>query len=94
MIFSASELRNGVTDNGYILLFTQAELDAQHLKSIVLDSDGEACQKDENPSPFRNHLSSMPLWFVAGHAEPQAPALPAALVWTPTMISAPPMPRR
>jgi hypothetical protein len=88
MTFSASEIRNGVTDNGYVLLFSQADIDAQPLKAIVLDSDGEAAQKDTNPSPFRTNLNPEHLWFIAGHAEPQSPRLPAALVWDPTMISA------
>jgi hypothetical protein len=86
MIFSASELRNGVTDNGYVLLFTQTELDAQNLKAIVQDANGEACQKDQNPTPFRSGPDQP--WFIAGREEPRAPALPAALVWDPTMVSA------
>jgi hypothetical protein len=86
MIFTASELRNGVTDNGYVLLFTQADLDAQQLKAIVQDADGEACQLDQSPSPFRSGPDR--LWYIAGREEPQAPALPAALVWDPTMLSA------
>lgn len=88
MIFTAAELRSGVTENGYVLLFTQSDLDAQKLKAIVLDADGEACQKEKLVSPFLNQPGAGPLWYVAGHEQPQSPTLPAALVWDPAMISA------
>jgi hypothetical protein len=86
MTFSPEELRAGATNNGYLLLFTQAELDALPVKAIVLDNDAEACQKDKSPDPFRS--GPVELWYIAGHEKAQPPNLPAALVWDPTMISA------
>lgn len=88
MIFTAAEVRQGRTESGYVLLFTQADLDAQPLKAVVLDADGEACQRERLASPFRNQPSAGPLWYIAGREEPQAPALPAALIWEPGMVSA------
>lgn len=88
MIFTSSELRNGVTDTGYVLMFTQADLDGLPVKAVVQDRDGDACQKDYSPSPFRDRLNPETLWFIAGHENPQTPNLPAAHIWDPAMTSA------
>jgi len=87
MIFTAAEVRQGRTENGYVLLFSQADLDAQPLRAVVIDADGEACQKEKIASPFRN-MQTVPRWYIAGREEPQPPTLPAALIWEPGMISA------